>query len=107
VRLDDDGRLRWHWDPAWLRDKDMGEVKQRWDQLQAAAESLSVMQTPTLLVRGGLSDVLSEKGAQAFLQTCPHAEYINVTDAAHMVAGDRNDVFTNAVAAFLDRLSTA
>jgi len=54
-------------------------------------------------VRGGLSDVLSEEGAQRFLADCPHSEYVNVTDAAHMVAGDRNDIFTEAVAAFLLR----
>ena len=54
-------------------------------------------------MRGGLSDVLTERGAREFLQLCPHCEYVNVTDAAHMVAGDRNDIFGNAVIAFLSR----
>ena len=58
---------------------------------------------PTLLVRGGLSDVLTEEGAQSFLQQCPHAEYVNVQNAAHMVAGDRNDIFSDAVIEFLKR----
>ena len=58
---------------------------------------------PTLLVRGGLSDVLSEEGAQQFLALCPAAEYVNVTDAGHMVAGDRNDIFAGAVIEFLTR----
>ena len=48
------------------------------------ADNLSL---PTLLVRGGLSNVLSEAGAQSFLAQCPHAEYVNVENAAHMVAG--------------------
>jgi len=104
VRLDESDRLRWHWDPAWLGDKGVGEIGSRLDRLQIAAENLSEMNIPTLLVRGGLSDVLSEVGAQAFLETCPHAEYVNVTEAAHMVAGDRNDLFTSAVADFLDNL---
>ncbi len=65
------------------------------------------MSVPTLLVRGGLSDVLSERGATRFLQDCPHSEYVNVTDAAHMVAGDRNDIFTDAVIEFLQRCVTA
>ncbi|MCY3795310.1 MAG: alpha/beta hydrolase, partial [Gammaproteobacteria bacterium] len=69
-----------------------------------AAENLAESQVPTLLVRGGLSDVLSEEGAREFLETCPHAEYVNVSDAAHMVAGDRNDLFTQAVADFLRKL---
>jgi len=55
---------------------------------------------PTRLVRGGLSDVLSEEGAQSFLATLPHSEYVNVQGAAHMVAGDRNDVFAEAVIEF-------
>jgi pimeloyl-ACP methyl ester carboxylesterase len=58
---------------------------------------------PVLLVRGGLSDVLSEEGAQSFLKQCPHAEYVNVANAAHMVAGDRNDIFSNSVISFLLR----
>ncbi len=54
-------------------------------------------------MHGGLSDVLSEQGAQAFLQTCPRAEYVNITDAGHMVADDRNDIFGHAVIDFLAR----
>ena len=54
-------------------------------------------------MRGGLSDLLSEEGAQAFLKLCPRAEYVSVDGAAHMVAGDRNDVFAKAVIGFLGR----
>ena len=97
--------MRWHWDPAWLGDKRrIGEIDARWERLQKAAEKLAELRVPTLLVRGGLSDVLSEEGAREFLETCPRAEYVNVTDAAHMVAGDRNDLFTQAVAEFLRKL---
>jgi pimeloyl-ACP methyl ester carboxylesterase len=31
----------------------------------------------------------------------PHAHYVDVSGAAHMVAGDCNDRFTEAVVAFL------
>jgi non-heme chloroperoxidase len=58
-------------------------------------------------VRGGLSDVLSEAGAQRFLAQCPHAEYVNVANAAHMVAGDRNDIFASSVISFLRRIVPA
>ena len=54
-------------------------------------------------MRGGLSDVLTEEGAKEFLELCPHAEYVNVAGAAHMVAGDRNDIFADAVKDFLSR----
>ena len=56
-------------------------------------------------MRGGLSDVLSEDGAQSFLRQCPHAEYVSVKDAAHMVAGDRNDIFADSVIEFLNRVA--
>ena len=60
---------------------------------------------PTLLVRGRESDVLSEEGAREFLQLVPHARYADVSDAGHMVAGDRNDLFTDAVVGFLGELT--
>lgn len=104
VRLDEQGRLRWHWDPDWLGIDRRGEIDVRTERMQRAAEAVAQLEVPTLLVRGGLSDVLSEEGARQFLATCPHAEYVNVTDAAHMVAGDRNDLFTDAVTTFLRRV---
>ena len=103
VRLDENERLRWHWDPSWL-ERTRPDLTERRQRMQLAAEKLALIKTPTLLVRGGLSDVLSEEGAEKFLQDCPHSEYVNVTDAAHMVAGDRNDIFTDAVAEFLNRV---
>jgi pimeloyl-ACP methyl ester carboxylesterase len=40
--------------------------------------------------------------ANAFRQVVP-TEYIDVQQAGHMVAGDRNDAFTSAVLSFLSR----
>ena len=57
---------------------------------------------PTLLVRGRLSDLVTEQEVAEFRELVPHAEYVDVADAAHMIAGDRNDVFTEAVVGFLD-----
>ncbi|MEL6985974.1 MAG: alpha/beta hydrolase, partial [Actinomycetota bacterium] len=102
IRLGDDGRYYWHWDPAFRRRPHMttDEIRERTRRLESAARELTV---PTLLVRGGLSDVLDEEGAQAFLAIATHAEYVNVENAAHMVAGDRNDVFGERVVEFLTR----
>ncbi len=98
VRLGADGRYHWHWDPRFRNiSRELGVRQQR---LEACAGRLTL---PTLLVRGGLSDVLTEDGAQAFLRLVPQAEYVNVTGAAHMVAGDRNDSFGDAVIEFLAR----
>ena len=98
VRLAPNGKYRWHWDPA--RQRTRATMAAYRERLHSCAERLDL---PTLLVRGGLSDVLSEAGAQSFLAQCPHAEYVNVANAAHMVAGDRNDIFADAVVSFLQR----
>ena len=99
VRLAANGKYRWHWDPR-LRTMQQDMAK-RQDRMEVCAERLRL---PTLLVRGGLSDILSEDGAQEFRKLCPHAEYVNVTAAGHMVASDRNDIFANAVIEFLTRV---
>ena len=98
VRLGTDGKYRWHWDPRFRIGKT--DLEQRQKRLEHCAARLAL---PTLLVRGGLSDILSESGAQAFLKLCPESEYVNVPGAAHMVAGDRNDIFGAAVIEFLSR----
>jgi pimeloyl-ACP methyl ester carboxylesterase len=55
-------------------------------------------------VRGGRSDVLSADAAAEFVALVPQAEFADIGDAYHMVAGDRNDVFASAVVEFLLRV---
>jgi pimeloyl-ACP methyl ester carboxylesterase len=104
LRQGSDGRWRWHWDPSFLEMKTPAEPPREWTELDAAAESLEL---PTLLVRGRMSDILSEEGAKVFLAQVPHAKYADISNAGHMVAGDRNDLFTDAVLEFLTGLGRA
>lgn len=98
LRLSDNGKYRWHWDPSFRTiNRDFARRRGR---LEDCARALAL---PTLLVRGGLSDLLSEQGASEFLALCPQAEYVNVSGAGHMVAGDRNDIFQKSVIDFLTR----
>lgn len=100
LRLGDDGRWRWHYDPKFVMGlSGPGEVG-RFDIMSARARN---MKLPVLLVRGRMSDVVSMEGVQSFLEDVPHAEFVDVSGAGHMVAGDRNDIFTDAVVEFLDR----
>ncbi|OED39286.1 hypothetical protein AB833_16645 [Chromatiales bacterium (ex Bugula neritina AB1)] len=92
-----DGRYYWHWDPRLLdhvSDLDTQLVARQ----QRACRSLDL---PVLLVHGRMSDVVSNDSAREFLQLVPGAQYVNVADAAHMVAGDDNDVFSTSVSEFL------
>jgi non-heme chloroperoxidase len=104
LRQGDDGRWRWHWDPRFLTGIRPPSDVANPSRLEDAARGLTV---PTLLVRGRESDVLSEEGAQAFVALVPHARFVDVSQAGHMVAGDRNDVFTDAVVGFLATLPGA
>jgi pimeloyl-ACP methyl ester carboxylesterase len=104
LRHGDDGRYYWHWDPRMLdaaragaTGGPAGATPERFEK------ALASLHLPILLVRGGISDVVGEEDVAAFRALAPRAEYVDVPDAAHMVAGDRNDVFTGAVVDFLDR----
>jgi len=99
LRQSKDGRWHWHWDPRFMQRGDTETRPPRDPRLlEEAARALAI---PTLLVRGKQSDLLSEEGARAFLALAQHAKYADVSGAGHMVAGDKNDAFNNAVIAFL------
>ena len=68
------------------------------DELHAAAGRITV---PALLVRGAQSDLVSADSVREFLAAVPHAGFVDVSGAGHMVAGDDNDTFTKAVLEFL------
>jgi pimeloyl-ACP methyl ester carboxylesterase len=96
-----DGRWYWHWDPRFLEGGRTEVPRQDFDALfEAAMRNIHV---PTLLVRGKLSDVVTEEGVEEFLRHIPGAKAVDVGGAAHMVAGDRNDVFSRAVIDFLEQ----
>lgn len=96
-----DGRYYWHWDPAFMQ---LGDTANRRvsnaDRLETAARALTM---PVLLIKGGRSRVVTTEGAREFLALVPHADFADIADADHMVAGDANDAFNEAVFDFIDR----
>jgi pimeloyl-ACP methyl ester carboxylesterase len=101
LRQKRDGRWYWHWDPKFIQRGRQEVPGQSFQALfEAALHNIGV---PTLLVRGLLSDVVTEEGVQAFLDAIPGAKLVDVGEAAHMVAGDQNDVFSHSVVEFLER----
>ncbi|MBB5686787.1 alpha/beta fold hydrolase [Sphingobium boeckii] len=101
LRLRDDGRYYWHWDPAFMTmGQDTAQPIEGPNRLEVAARALTL---PTLLIRGGKSRILTEEGAREFLEMVPHADYVHIGSADHMVAGDANDAFNDAVFAFIEK----
>jgi pimeloyl-ACP methyl ester carboxylesterase len=99
LRLREDGRYYWHWDPRFIHQRHENLTDP--ERLVRACQRIDV---PMMLVRGQMSELVTPALAEDFLNLVPHARYVDVADARHMVAGDRNDVFTDAVIDFLRAL---
>jgi len=101
VLREKNGRWYWHWDPHLLSDARNQEVDVDIPKkLEGALEKVSV---PVMLVRGLLSDVVDDSSVADFIKRKPSAKLINIPDASHMIAGDKNDVFTASVMEFLNQ----
>jgi pimeloyl-ACP methyl ester carboxylesterase len=100
------GRFYWHWDPRFLGGEDGSGPDEVFDvdRLNAAAGRM-VTDVPVMLVRGRVSDLVSEDKAAQFCARFPTVAFVDVSDAGHMVAGDQNDAFTASVVEFLERHS--
>ena len=98
-------RWYWHWDPQFIDGTAANppiEVTDP-DRMHRAIETILATDVPMLLVRGQVSDLVSEDRAREFLARFPQVEFVDVQGAGHMVAGDRNDLFADAVVDFLNR----
>jgi peroxiredoxin len=100
-----DGRWYWHWDPKFIDGTsalppiEVTEI----DRLHAAVDTILRNGVPMLLVRGQMSDLVTKERADEFLSRFPQIDFVDVGGAGHMVAGDRNDVFAEAVVEFIAR----
>ncbi len=106
LRQGEDGRYRWHWDPRFLNGPNSvhADPEDSERRLVSAAKNLRL---PVQLVRGGKSELVSKAHADEFMQMVPHALYYDVSEAGHMVAGDKNDIFCQAVLSFVEHVEAA
>lgn len=98
LRQGQDKRWRWHWDPAFIQGVMQRSAVARAGDLEESVRNITV---PVHLVRGRMSELVSEASVKAFQALLPQAHFTDVAGARHMVAGDNNDVFTTAVSNFL------
>lgn len=99
LRRREDGRYYWHWDPQMLKIAP-ASLEDGYGRMVRALRRVAV---PTLLVRGGSSELLTDDSVRDFLEHAPEAEYAVIGGAHHMVAGDRNTAFSAAVVEFVER----
>ena len=60
---------------------------------------------PCLLIRGQLSTIVSMASVDELKRDIPHLKFIDIAGAGHMVAGDRNDMASKALLAFLEEIT--
>jgi len=104
LRRGEDGRYRWHWDPKFVTGVHGDRRRSEPEDFEALCREIEI---PVHLIRGRLSELVSLEAAMAFVDTLKNGAFTDVADAGHMVAGDRNDVFFEAVVGFLDRIHSA
>jgi pimeloyl-ACP methyl ester carboxylesterase len=98
-----DGSWDWRADQRFRRDPDLrqciGDDRRRVrDQLMADP---TVIGCPTLVVRGGDSDVLTAQGADELVSGLPNARLVEVPGAGHNVHRERPVELAGHIAAFL------
>jgi pimeloyl-ACP methyl ester carboxylesterase len=98
LKLGKDGRYRWHWDPKFMNAFGKPTASRNPERLEEAVQSID---SPMMLIRGKMSELVTEEAAKQFLDLVPTATYADVSDAGHMVAGDNNDIFSDKLIEFL------
>ena len=100
IRQRPDGKWSWKYDkllrtpgrqgPAW-------SLEQLW-------EAVAKIACPTLVVRGGDSDIFADETMQRMQQVIPNCATVTVPNAGHLVAGDNPVDFLTAVRNFYNKL---
>jgi len=69
------------------------------DRMRLASE-VSKIKCPTLVVRGALSDVLTDAAAEKFARSLPDGRFVTVEKSGHNVQGDNPRALLDAMLAF-------
>lgn len=110
LRQRPDGRWGWHWDVRFLDRKTAAvqtatEATERYEDMRRGLlDAARRVEVPTLVVRGVQSDLVTPEAVEELLEAVPQATFVDVAGAGHMVAGDQNDRFAEAVVNFLNSL---
>jgi esterase len=93
-----DGSWRWKYDRRRFQNLDREGHRTERRQL---ADGLARIACPTLVVRGGDSDVFLEEDAVSLARRLPRGQYVTIADAGHTVQGDNPKALVAAIREFL------
>ena len=99
-----DGRYWWPWDPAFAQlwaSLSPGERDANADRVLTAARGAGC---PILLVRGAASRLVTEEVADEFCEHVPGTRRLDLVGVGHMLTGDDNSSFVEAIEPFLAEL---
>jgi esterase len=74
------------------------------EQRERILRDVAKINCPTLILRGGKSDVLTDDAAERFVHMLPHARWVRVENAGHNVQGDNPSGLLDAMNPFLREL---
>ncbi|MBY8825632.1 alpha/beta fold hydrolase [Sphingomonas colocasiae] len=100
MRVGDGGRLRWKWDMRFLND---AQIRRGGEQGLFVSEALG-LRVPVLVMAAELSNLTSPAEIEAFRDAVPGVEAVTIAGARHMLTGDVNDAYAEAILAFVARL---
>ena len=99
-----DGRWYWHWDPAFMNPVRMARrARHRRARAQEPRPSWRKVHVPTHAGARHAQRRGHRGGRRAAPKGIPEVQVVEVGGAAHMIAGDKNDQFSDAVIDFLER----
>lgn len=96
IRQRPDGKWSWKYDKA-LRTP--GRQAPAWSESQLW-DAVSKIDCPTLITRGGDSDIFADETMRRMQQVIPHCAAVTIPAAGHLVAGDNPAAFLAAIQNF-------
>jgi pimeloyl-ACP methyl ester carboxylesterase len=98
MRSGPDGRLYWRWDPRFFSSQEE-ENEQLADLLTAGAREIKI---PVMLIRAGLSEIVTKDQVSHFGQLVPHAALAEIAGARHTVTTQDNKPYASIILQFLN-----
>ena len=89
------GAIEWRLDPA------IFDPKIRQDPVEHTWSALTEIRCPTLIVRGGITDILTSEACDEMVARMPNCRWVEIPDAGHLVIEDNPDAFNTAALEFL------